>query len=174
MSAVSFRHVLAASLLLAASTRLAAAQAQTGTVSGTVTGEIGQPIAGAQVALVGTGLGTLTNPNGKYTIVNVPAGAVPRARADDRASSDRESGDRHRRANQPRKTSCSSKQVIALDAIVVTGTAGAARQREVGNSVSQIDMAKVNEPPANIGQLLQGRTTGMTVMPSSAGQAAAR
>src|SRR5436190_3040927 len=73
MSVGSFRHVLAASLLLATSARAVAAQVQTGTVSGTVTGEIGQPIAGAQVALVGTGLGTLTNPNGKYTIVNVPA-----------------------------------------------------------------------------------------------------
>ena len=52
MSVGSFRHVIAASLLLAASSHLAAAQAQTGTVSGTVTGEIGQPIAGAQVALV--------------------------------------------------------------------------------------------------------------------------
>src|SRR4029079_8707171 len=72
MSVGSFRHVLAASLLLAASSHLAA-QAQTGTVSGTVTGEIGPPIGGAQVALVGTGLGALTNPNGKYTIVNVPA-----------------------------------------------------------------------------------------------------
>ena len=59
-------------------------------------------------------------------------------------------------------------QALALDAIVVTGTASAARNREIGNSVSQIDMAKVQMPSANIGQLLQGRTTGMTVMPSSA------
>ena len=73
MSVGSFRHFLAASLLTLVAAGSATAQTQTGTVSGTVTGEIGQPIAGAQVALVGTGLGTLTNPNGKYTIVNVPA-----------------------------------------------------------------------------------------------------
>ena len=36
------------------------------------------------------------------------------------------------------------KQVIALDEVVVTGTAGAARQREVGNAVGQIDAAKLD------------------------------
>src|SRR5262245_2364908 len=51
----------------------AGAQSTTGTVTGTVTGEAGQPLSGAQVSLVGTGLGTLTNNNGRYTIVNVPA-----------------------------------------------------------------------------------------------------
>ena len=47
--------MIAASLVILAPARNASAQAQTGTISGTVTGEIGQPIAGAQVALVGTG-----------------------------------------------------------------------------------------------------------------------
>src|SRR5258708_38046245 len=49
------------------------AQTRTGTITGTVTGDAGQPMPGAQVALVGTGLGTATNASGKYTIVNVPA-----------------------------------------------------------------------------------------------------
>ena len=60
------------------------------------------------------------------------------------------------------------KQALALDAIVVTGTAGAARQREVGNSIAQIDMSKVNEVPASVGELLQGKAPGMNVMQSSA------
>src|ERR1044071_4381604 len=47
--------------------------AQTGTISGRVTGDLDQPIAGAQVRLVGTGLGTQTGENGRYSIVNVPA-----------------------------------------------------------------------------------------------------
>jgi TonB-dependent SusC/RagA subfamily outer membrane receptor len=58
-------------------------------------------------------------------------------------------------------------QVLALDAMVITGAAGAARNREIGNSISQIDMTQVQLPPSNVGQLLQGRSTGMTVMPSS-------
>jgi TonB-dependent SusC/RagA subfamily outer membrane receptor len=168
MSVGSFRPFLAASLVLLASARIATGQAQTGTISGTVTGEIGQPIGGAQVALVGTGLGTLTNPNGKYTIVNVPAKEY-RLRAQMIG---------HRPIENPVTVTAGGtvtqdfvlrKQVIALDEVVVTGTAGAARQREVGNAVGQIDASKLNEPQGNIGQLLQGRSTGMTVSQSSAG-----
>src|SRR5262245_15685196 len=50
-----------------------AAHAQTGTISGRVISESEQPIVGAQVRLVGTGLGTLTGDGGRYSIVNVPA-----------------------------------------------------------------------------------------------------
>ena len=52
------------------------AAAQTsGTITGTVTGEAGNVLANAQVSLVGTTLGTMSNASGKYTIVNVPAAA---------------------------------------------------------------------------------------------------
>ena len=43
-------------------------------MAGRVANEAGQPLLGAQVQLVGTGLGTRTGENGRYTIVNVPAG----------------------------------------------------------------------------------------------------
>jgi TonB-dependent starch-binding outer membrane protein SusC len=143
------------------------AHAQTGTISGRVIGESEQPIVGAQVRLVGTGLGTLTGEGGRYSIVNVPA-AEYRIRVQMIG---------HRPVEVPVRVAAGQtltqdftmrRQVLELDALVVTGTAGAARQREVGNSISQIDMAKVAEPPVNVGQLLQGRTTGMTVMTSSA------
>src|SRR6187402_2504794 len=49
-------------------------EAQTGTVTGTVTSESGQTLAAAQVSIVGTSLGTRTGLDGKYTIVNVPVG----------------------------------------------------------------------------------------------------
>ncbi|NIP57411.1 MAG: TonB-dependent receptor, partial [Gemmatimonadetes bacterium] len=47
---------------------------QTGTVGGRVITEGGQPLAGAQVSLEGTSLGSLTNRSGRYLILNVPAG----------------------------------------------------------------------------------------------------
>ncbi|HSR42230.1 MAG TPA: TonB-dependent receptor, partial [Longimicrobiales bacterium] len=47
---------------------------QTGTLGGRVITEGGQPLAGAQVALEGTSLGSLTNRSGRYLILNVPAG----------------------------------------------------------------------------------------------------
>ena len=141
--------------------------AQTGTVTGTVTSENGQLLAAAQVSVVGSTLGTRTGMDGRYTVVNVPAGPQ-RIRVQFIG---------HRPADQAVTVTAGGSvtlnftmrsQALALDAIVVTGTGSAARNREIGNSVSQIDMAKVQMPSSNIGQLLQGRTTGMTVMPSSA------
>jgi TonB-linked SusC/RagA family outer membrane protein len=141
--------------------------AQTGTITGTVTSENGQTLSGAQVLVVGTSLGTRTGNDGGYTIVNVPA-AQYRVRVQFIG---------HRPMDQQVTVTAGGTvtsnfvmrvQALALDAMVVTGTAGTARNREVGNSISQIDMAKVQLPSANIGQLLQGRTAGMTVMPSSA------
>lgn len=145
----------------------ARAGAQTGTVNGTVRSESGQTLAAAQVTVVGTTLGTRTGLDGRYSVVNVPVGQH-RVRVQFIG---------HRPLDQAVNVTAGGTatldfsmraQALALDAVVVTGTGSAARNREVGNSISQIDMAKVQLPSANIGQLLQGRTTGMTVMPSSA------
>ena len=145
-----------------------AAQTPTATIAGRVTAENDQPIAGAQVRLVGTGLGTLTADNGRYIIVNVPV-AQYRIRAQMLGHRPIERALTLVAGQTATEDFALRKQVLALDAVVVTGTAGAARQREVGNAVAQIDMSKVQEPPQNIGQLLQGRAPGMTVMSSSAG-----
>ena len=51
-----------------------AASAQTGTVSGTVVDERGQPIPLATVVVEGTNLGAVTDENGAYVIREVPAG----------------------------------------------------------------------------------------------------
>ncbi len=45
-----------------------------GTVSGTVTGEAGQELAGANVTIEGTSHGTATDSNGNYTILSVESG----------------------------------------------------------------------------------------------------
>jgi TonB-linked SusC/RagA family outer membrane protein len=145
----------------------AAAQAQTGTISGTVTNEGGQPIAGAQIALVGTGLGTLASTAGKYTIVNVPPGQY-RIRAQMIGNRPVEDPITVTGGSTITHDFTLRKQAISLDEVVVTGTAGAARQREVGNAVSQIDVGKIDQPQTNVSQLLQGKAAGMQVMESSA------
>ena len=49
--------------------------AQTGTVSGTLTnGETGEPLANVQISVEGTGLGVLSNNQGRFLVLNVPAG----------------------------------------------------------------------------------------------------
>ena len=107
------------------------AQAPTASITGRVIGENGQPIDGAQVRLVNTTLGTLTADNGRYTLGNLPVGQY-RIRAQMLGHRPIEraltlvAGQTHTEDFTLRK------QVLELDAVVVTGTAGAARQREVG------------------------------------------
>jgi hypothetical protein len=76
MSAARRFLVLCSVLTLAvgvASTPLAA-QAVTGKVEGTVSDQAGAPVANAQVFVVGTSFGAVTNDKGYYFINNVPVG----------------------------------------------------------------------------------------------------
>jgi iron complex outermembrane recepter protein len=52
----------------------ALAEAQVGAVSGRVLTDDGSPVGGAQVSVVGTGRGAVTNVRGAFSIRNVPAG----------------------------------------------------------------------------------------------------
>src|SRR2546426_4739094 len=55
----------------------ASARAQQGSVAGQVTDQAtGHPLAGARVTIHGTSLVTSSNAEGRYTLRNVPAGAV--------------------------------------------------------------------------------------------------
>jgi TonB-linked SusC/RagA family outer membrane protein len=58
---------------------------------------------------------------------------------------------------------------VTLDRVVTTGTAGATRTREIGNSVAQIDAASVVEtaPVSSVTQLLGGRVPGVNLMANS-------
>ena len=47
----------------------------TGKISGTVTGDDGTPLAGANVVVLGTGSGASSNADGAFQIINVPAGS---------------------------------------------------------------------------------------------------
>ena len=152
-----------AALLLTAS----GLSAQTGAISGRITSADNQPLVGAQVHLVGTGLGTQARDNGRYTIVNVPAGQY-RIRVQMLGHRAVEDSITVIAARTVTRDVALQVAALALDELVVTGTPGAARQREIGNSVAQINMANIQAPTATVGDLLQGRAAGMTVMPSSA------
>jgi TonB-dependent starch-binding outer membrane protein SusC len=141
------------------------AQAQTGTVTGTVRDATnGQPIAGAQVSIPALNIGALANNVGRYLLLNVPAGTHSvqyqyigygtetmevTVAAGQTASSD----GRLR------------SEAISLEGVIVTGTAGAARRREIGNSISQIGEAAIEAAPvSDVADILQGRATGVTVL----------
>jgi TonB-linked SusC/RagA family outer membrane protein len=158
-------------LWVAAATLLSAsalgAQAQTGTVSGRVAGDNGQPLVGAQVHLVGTGLGTRAGDNGQYAIVNVPVGQY-RLRSQMIGHRPVEVAVAVVAGQTTTQDVVMRTQALSLDALVVTGTAGQARQREVGNTVFQLGMDSVQSRPSTVSDLLQGQAPGMQVMQSSA------
>ena len=148
---------------------------QTGTITGQVVDDANQrPLAGVQVYVPGANVGTITRSDGRYVLLNVPAGEVEiwvqligyatPARTVTLAADETVVADFALR-----------QEVLGLDEIVVTGVAGQARRRELGNTVTQISMERIIEPVTSIDNLLSGRSTAMTVNPGSGtmGQGAA-
>ncbi|PYO38707.1 MAG: hypothetical protein DMD29_12405, partial [Gemmatimonadetes bacterium] len=66
--------VAAAAIAVTLATAAATAQQTTGKVEGTVTDQQGAPIPNAQVFIVGTSFGTVTDAKGYYFLNNVPVG----------------------------------------------------------------------------------------------------
>lgn len=140
-----------------------------GTVTGAVTDAASQRALGSvQVHLVGTGLGTLTRDNGRYIILEVPAGTYT-VRAERIGYGVAEAEVTVTPGGTVQQDFVIQARALGLDEIVVTGTAGAARRREIGNSISQLNVAQdVVEPPTNVDALLQARVPGMSITQSSA------
>jgi len=138
-----------------------------GSLTGLVTdASSGRPLSSAQVFIEGSGLGGLTNASGRYLIVNVPAGQhVLRA-----TLIGFENVDQQVTVSEGSATSSDfgmTQAALALDGIVVTGTAGQARRREVGNQISQVNIADVPEAVTGVAQLLENRVVGARIQFSS-------
>ncbi|HET7275356.1 MAG TPA: SusC/RagA family TonB-linked outer membrane protein [Longimicrobiaceae bacterium] len=166
-----FTAVLSAVLL---TTAAPLAAQTTGTIRGTVTdANTLAPLNGAQVSIVGTGQGTLTNSAGEFIVPGLPAGTFT-VRVQMLGYSDGEQ-DVTVSAGQAATVDFQlSQSAIALDEVVVTGTAGGTQMRAIGNAVSSIDAAEITEvaPVTDMQELLVGRTPGLNIM-SSSGQAGA-
>ena len=139
------------------------AQGGNGTVRGTVTrAPVAAPVVGAQVFVVGTRVGAVTGNDGRYTITGVPLGTQiirvrtlgfqPAEKAIDVTAGEPMTADFTVTATP-----------VALDEVVVTGTAGSARKREVGNSIGQIKVSDAPEVSSNVSNLISGRMAGVTV-----------
>jgi len=166
MRVISVPITVAACLLsLPAASRLAA---QTGTIEGKVTSvTTGEPIVGAEVSLVGITIGTRTGPGGTFALLNVPQG--PRELRVLAIGYKAATAHVVVLADQSATVNLQlAASVLQLDAIIVTGTPGQARVREVGNSIAQLNLSQVKDPPANLDQLLQARAPGVSVMQTSA------
>lgn len=158
-------------LLLFVAAPLAAQQ--TGTIAGTVTARVtGQPLVNARVVLLGSNRVTRTNVDGEFTLRNVTAGQrgvqvfIPGY------------GSRATTITvAPGSTANIDFELntvaIRIDEIVVTGTAGQSRRREIGNTIGMVTAEDIAlAPVVTLSDVLQGRIPG-TLIQSSSGQVGA-
>ncbi|MEJ2218555.1 MAG: SusC/RagA family TonB-linked outer membrane protein [Gemmatimonadota bacterium] len=138
----------------------------TGTIRGVVEdATTGRPVAGAQLQVVGTQRGTLSNTNGQYLIVNVPVGS----------ETVRVTYIGYRSTDQTVDVTAGgtatanfqlTQSAIGLDEIVVTGTAGQTEKRALGNSVGKVETSQLvdDEPISTVNELLTARTPGVSLL----------
>ncbi len=138
-------------------------------VQGTVTdAATGAPIPDVRVTITGTVLQATTDARGLYRIVNVPARAltIEMRRIGYRATSipvTLASGQTF--AGNAQLT----PSAVALDEVVVTGTAGDQTRRAQAATVAEIAVATLLEvaPVVSVQQILQSRVTGVSVLAAS-------
>jgi TonB-linked SusC/RagA family outer membrane protein len=158
--------------LLAALTALIAvpaiALAQRGTIVVHVTDKANNaPISQAQISIVGTSFGGLTNNEGRLNLANVPAGpqdvrVVRIGYGEQKRTVTVVAGQ-----SVPLEVQISSV-AITLTPVVSTAT-GQTRRVEIGNSITSIDAAKVaaTAPVSNLNDMLNSRAPGVSIMSGS-------
>ncbi len=143
------------------------AHAQNGRITGVATdAQSGGPIGEVQVYIVGSTLGTLTRSNGRYLILNVPPGSYELRAERIGFQTVTESVDVPADGTVTRDFAMTT-EALGLDEIVVTGAAGAARRREIGNAIAQINLTDIPEREANVSDLLQAAAPGIQVIGGS-------
>jgi TonB-linked SusC/RagA family outer membrane protein len=143
----------------------AAAQAQQATVTGRVTeAGSGSPIGDAQVFIVGTNLGGLTNQDGRYVLRNVPVG-TQQLRVIRIGYSETKRPVAVVAGQSTTLDLALNKSVISLQEVVTTAT-GDTRRVEIGNAISNIDAQNVvkTSPISNVSDLLNSRAPGVQVL----------
>ena len=122
----------------------------------------GQPLSAVQVFVAGSGIGALSQQNGRYLLLNVPAGthtltAQRIGYRDQTVEVTVAAGETMVR------DFAMAEEALGLDEIIVTGTPGGTQRRAIGNSVTSVAAAEISERVAITGmqELLTGRSPGV-------------
>lgn len=142
---------------------------QTGTITGRVSDQqTGQPLSAAQVHIPELNIGVLTQQNGRFILLNVPAGThtVVAERIGYRQSTQAitvEAG------GNTERDLFMSEEALQLSEIIVTGTPGGTQRRAIGNVVSRVNAEEITEKQAvaSMQEMLSGRTPGLDFERSS-------
>jgi TonB-dependent SusC/RagA subfamily outer membrane receptor len=149
--------------------------ARAGTVSGRVTDvATGRPVGAAQVTVVGTNLGAVTDDNGRYTVRGVPARAVTLRAI--RIGYAEQTAPVAAPAGGGAAQDFALRPLAVTLAQVVTTATGEQRRVEVGNAITRLDAtALVQERPVtSVSDLLTARAAGVQVLPPNTTGAGAR
>jgi TonB-linked SusC/RagA family outer membrane protein len=138
--------------------------AQTGSIAGRIIdAQSGQTIPAAQVFIQDLDIGVLTQQNGSYILLNVPAG--PREVTVQRIGFRQIAQTVTVEAGQTAVLDFRiTEEALQLDEIIITGTPGGTQRRAIGNTVSTVGVSDVTQDVAitNFQDLLSGRTPGVT------------
>jgi TonB-linked SusC/RagA family outer membrane protein len=165
MSAWTRRTAIGLGLLLATAGVVPAQE--TGTITGRVTDAAGQPLVGVQVHVPALNQGIVTNPEGQFQLVNIPAGQhVVRVQTLGFASSEQTvtvvSGE------TVTVNFALTQEAISVEGITVTALGIERSERSLGYAVQNIDAARIAEAPqTNITSMLQGKVAGVHVVTGS-------
>ncbi len=145
-------------VLLLPAPGLAQEQSVAGRVVSTETRE---PLSDAQIQIVGTSRGTLSQTNGRFLLLNVPGDQVSLrvTRLGYRTL------ERTVRVGDPDIVLALEPAALPLDELVVTGTPGAQRVRALGNSVGKVQAAELQEISAatDVRQIIGARVAGVNL-----------
>lgn len=158
-------RVIPLALVLATLTLLLAApaSAQEREITGRVTSEAGEPVAGARVTVVGTPFGALTDGAGRFT-VGAPRGpATLRVEIFGYRTTEVEVA-----AGRSEASVVLPVDYLRLDEVVVTGRATTVARRSAANAVATVSEAELSRVPAqSMEQSLQGKIVGAEIHSNS-------
>jgi TonB-dependent starch-binding outer membrane protein SusC len=124
-----------------------------------------RPLAGAQISIQGTQIGTITGQNGNFLLI---ASLSPGDYTLNATFLGRESASRRIQLGATRAVEVAqialAERALELDEIIVTGTAAPTSRRAIGNAVATVDTRQLQDTPATtIDQALQGKVAGALI-----------
>jgi TonB-linked SusC/RagA family outer membrane protein len=163
------RHhlILTALVCLTSLASTSVGRAQSGTIAGTIVdARSGLPLADVSVRVDGANPAARSGTRGEFRLINVPGTTAQLrfVRIGYRPSTvDARVGDQAVRVAM-------TEMSVQLDAVVVTGTAGEAQRRTLGNAIGRVDVTTslaLAGPPAKLQDMLSASVPGVRIMRAS-------